>query len=1077
MFARYLHLRRGAKIFGDDMRRKIYFFVFAIWLGFVCSSAVAQSTTGTLLGQVTDQTGAAIPNARVAIADTLTGENHVTKTNGAGEYVLPNLPIGVYRVEAQSAGFENTIHDGITLAVNQQARVDLVLQPGSNTQSVEVHADSTQVNTYTAEIGQLVDAQKVVDLPLDGRNVYNLLVSLPGVSSVNAEVVPSRDNSTFVINGGRATTNSCFVDGGFNNDIWRNQCSTPPNPDAVQEFRLLSSNSDVEFGRMPGAFMNIVTKSGTNSLHGSAYEFLRNDALDAKTYFENSVTPLKQNQYGVSAGGPVLRNRIFFFGSWEELKQRTAQYQNSVPVPTSLERTGNFSGDAIKPINPQTKMPYLNNQLTGMDSVGVAIVNAIPAGNNSDGTYTATVGAPVNVWQYLLKGDYQFTQKQKFTVSWFHMHSSQGNPFAYFNQFPGFGQRVDGALQHNLVINHTWTARDNFINEARFNLMRRDTPWDLVDGKTLTDYGSNFTQGALQDDNKPVPFRLQVNGRFSTGAWDADGHDHSIGGSDTITWIKGKHNIKLGTFVMYGFYAENGASAGGGSIYNGGDLTGNSLADLMLGYSTTFNQDSGDHPDESAKYSHSFAQDTWQITPRVTLTAGLRYEITTPLVWTVNYISSFRLGQQSTVYPNAPKGLLFYGDNGVTRAGRPNNWNNLAPRLGIAFDPFGNGKTSVRAGYGIYYLAAYGDGIRAPQPFVLTVNVNGDKSLVNPWVNHPGGNPFPYTVPTGAGATFQVPMGLIVFANNAATPFLNQMNLTVQQQIAPNTSFQIGYAGTLSRKMSGNIDQNNPIYGPGATSANVDSRRPYLPGVLQSIGTYVTGYNAGYNALQVVVNQRLAHGLNFNANYTWAKGMDLISSDSYNGGLNFTDSTDPGRDRGQTDGLPHQIFNFSGSYHTPKVRDVGMVGNAILSDWQANTIVSLHSGIPVNITSGVDSNADGNFNDRPNLIGNYRVSGDRAQKIAEYFNPKAFLAASPGGYGDVQRNFLVGPGYVNADLSFFRLFSITERQQIQFRAEMFNAFNHANLKNPDAGLLDSNVGRITSAYPGRILQFGLRYTF
>jgi hypothetical protein len=250
-----------------------------------------------------------------------------------------------------------------------------------------------------------------------------------------------------------------------------------------------------------------------------------------------------------------------------------------------------------------------------------------------------------------------------------------------------------------------------------------------------------------------------------------------------------------------------------------------------------------------------------------------------------------------------------------------------------------------------------------------------------------------------------------------------------------------------------------------------------MPGIWQSIGTYTTGFNASYNALQVVANQRLSHGLNFNANYSWAKGIDLVSGDNYNGGLGFTDSSDPGRDRGPTDGLAHHIFNFSGTYNTPKVHNMGKGGNYVISGWQVNGIVSIRTGTPFNVTSGKDTNADNVWNDRPNLVGNPHVSGNREKKIGEYFNPAAFTAAAPGGYGNVERNFLIGPGYWNADLSFFRIFPIFREHAVQFRAELFNAFNHANLNNPDAGLSDSNVGRITSASTARIAQFGLKYSF
>jgi hypothetical protein len=424
---------------------------------------------------------------------------------------------------------------------------------------------------------------------------------------------------------------------------------------------------------------------------------------------------------------------------------------------------------------------------------------------------------------------------------------------------------------------------------------------------------------------------------------------------------------------------------------------------------------------------------------------------------------------------------------------------NFAPRLGLAFDPFGDGKTSVRAGYGVYFESAYGDGLRAPQPFVLSVDVTPALSMSNPWLSFTNGtNPFPFTPPK-AGATnytFTLPQSPIVFATAGANvdghaikpatrPWINQLDLSVQRDLARGMTLQVAYVGTISRKLTDNVDQNYPIYetdpitNQPASASNFNDRRPYMPSAFTAVGTYETGYNGSYNALQVALTQNTRHGLNFNANYTWAKGLDLVSSDNYNGGLGFTSSLNPGLDKGPSDGLAKSILNFSGTYQVPKFQNLGNVANALVSGWEANTIFRLHSGTPVNVTSDVDTNMDGVSGDRPNRTAGKSLytSGSRAQRIQQWFNPAAFQAAPAGQNGNLERNFLTGPRFVNADVSFFRVFPIYEEHKIQFRAELFDAFNHGNLNNPVSDLLNPNVGQIQSAVAARVVQFGLHYSF
>ncbi|HEY3939787.1 MAG TPA: TonB-dependent receptor [Bryobacteraceae bacterium] len=1045
---------------------------------------VGQTTTGTISGRVLDTSGAAIPKIAVKLRNTATGELRNSASDNSGDYLFPDVPTGTYEVEAEAPGFKRTVRGPLTLDVNQNARLDLALQVGSVSEVVEVKGGAPLVDTREVQLGATLDSTRIQELPLNGRNIYDLMQLTPGTANVSTTLTGSNDSNYMNVNGNRIRENNFFLDGAFNNSLFRNGGNMAPNPDAIDEFHLITSNFDAEYGRLPGSVMNVVTKSGSNRFHGTLFDFLRNDSVNARNFFQSTVNPLKRNQFGGTLGGAIRKNRTFFFVSYQGLRLRTANYENAVPVPTLAMRRGNFSAlpSSKWPVDPLTGKQFPGGMIpsTRLDPVAEQILNQlVPLPNNSAGTYSDSESAPTNDDQGMLRIDHQLSDTNKLSGTLFIDRSTGITPFGGISNIANYGILDSVFKQDNVILSDTWTASPTIVNEAHVNYSRNFYATTTPVHTSWSDFGSQIPLGATP----PRPPQITVTGYWQGGTYGDDTQPQTTyGGTDVLTWIRGSHSIKAGGSFLWNHFEETGNWLGAGQSTFSGAYTKNAEADFELGEAATFRQNSGLNRNFTGTSSGLFVQDDWKAARRLTLNLGLRWELNTPYTSAGNALATFDAGAESKRFPTAPLGMLFPGDPGIPDGIAPTKLNNFAPRVGVAWDVFGTGKTAVRAGYGIFYAASMINltSNLQNQPFILDLTLFGTANLVNPWASQ-GGSPFPYTL-TPSDPRFVLPATANYLGEDSKTPYVQQYNFTLQQQIGSTMSLQVGYVGNVSHNLYVQRDANTPTYLPGASSAsNVNNRRPYLPGVYGAIYELESGGSASYSSLQATFTRKLSHGFSLLANYTWSRSIDILSDDPTSiSSVGFVDSNNFALDRAVSSFNVPQVLSMSWVWQAPAFRYWGVLGREIIGGWELDGLMTAREGLPLNVTSGTDTNLDGNTNDRPNLVANPILDSGRptSQVISEFFNTAAF-AALPAGqlYGSAGRNILVGPSAVDWDVSAFKAFSITEHQSLQFRTDLFNVFNEVNFSNPNTTLTSANFGKITAAGSPRILQFALKFIF
>ena len=1086
-----------------------------------CASlAIAQEVTGTIAGVVKDSSGAVVPGITVSATNVGTNATYNGASDSEGAYTIHLLPVGVYNLTASAPGFKKYDVNGIRVQVNETSRVDLDLQVGATTESVDVSATAVHVDTESPVLKTVIDQARVEELPLNGRDPAQLTRLVAGVGLYNGAGVtsgtsyPGSGGTGVVpvsINGGRGNTTNYILDGGQNNDHYNNAPNPMPNPDALQEFSVQTNNFSAEYGRNVGGVVNAVTKSGTNELHGAAFGYLRNAALNAVNFFApvNPNNPstklddgLKRSQFGVTLGGPVVfpklyhgKNKTFFFFSYQGTRIRQRPSSGFTTVMGAAERTGDFSAVSTKLADPFGGGFYPGNQIPKSEINPVAaglLACCIPQATLASptagfGQIVVTTLSNLNDDQYLGKIDQQFGDKNRLSGRIFISHASEPSQLDQNDYFAS----VVGAWWQNtsVVANDTHIFGPNLLNTALFEYNRTNNfNQPIYPQNTIKSLGS-----AISEDTGHPEVDVAVTGLSSIDTGDTNGFlRQEYQALDTVHWTKGRHQITLGGEYGRGLggILNNYQGEGIFTFTPTAGFTGYAPADFLVGKFASMLQAVGEFKQTRFTIFDMFVNDSFAMTRRFKLDLGLRWEPFFPYTDTLGKLAIWAPGQQSTRFVNAPVGLLFPGDPGVPAGGYDTRWKNFAPRVGFAWDVTGDGKTSVRAGYGIFYdhpntLTTNAQTDQAPFGTTVTTLGNSTNTFSQPWAGFPGGNPLPIVgfsavgtsaLNPGKNANFVIPDQPFVYAQNSRNPYLQSWNFTIERQLRGNWLGRISYVGSKGTALVSVRDINPAVYVPGATTGTTNLRRPNQ--LFAAIPLSEPVGNSIYNALQLTAQKRFGAGFSVLSNFTWSKVIDDNQSSANKGnGVDVTDPFNQRLDRGPADFNIPFVFNFSGLWQIPGRFDNGFA-RFVLSGWNLSSIVNIQSGFPFTVTSGVDNARSGGSGQHADLVGN-PDPGSQSENgwLNQYLNKAAFAQNALGTFGDLGRNTFIGPGRAVWDSGLHKDFVMSERWKAQFRFEVFNTLNHPNFGLPNGSITSANFLRITTAGDPRILQVALRFTW
>jgi hypothetical protein len=1085
-------------------------------LMFVIPCAVWAQSTAQINGAVKDQSGAILPGVEVMATHIDTGLARMTVTNETGTYVLTSLPVGPYRLDATLAGFRTHVQRGIVLQVNSNPEINIVLEVGQVTEQIEVQANAALVETRNTGVGQVIDNARVLELPLNGRQVTELVL-LSGLATAGADGTlnpGSRNYPTTVISvaGGQTNGLAYNLDGGNHNDPYNNLNLPMPFPDALQEFKVETSGLQAQYGGHSAGAVNAVTKSGTNDFHGDLFEFLRNGSLNARNAAALTNDGLKRNQFGGTIGGPVVQNKLFFFAGTQATTQRSTPTDNRAFIPTAAMLDGDFTTVSSAACNTRgavtLKAPFVDNKVDPslFSPAALNLVTNKLFPTTTDPCGEVRFGRRSKVDEYITVGrvDYQASEKHSLFGRYMEARRNQATNFDGTNIL-SLSDGIQPQRVYSFVLGDTYLIGTGTVSSFRGTLNRTKNPKDPPQFFDLTDLG---VKGVYES----VPhysFIIVTNGFTVSSALVNPGRYNSTSFqlNEDLSVVRGSHQIAIGGNFMHEIFNGNSGINRNAQITFAGQILGSGLADFLLGRLSGFQQGNALVSYSRENFAGVYIQDTWKANSRMTVSAGIRWE---PFIAAYSGIGktehfdreAFDKGIHSSVYANAPAGLLFPGDPGIPSQKYTNNHlKHFAPRVGLALDPTGSGKMTIRAAYGLAYdfpamWAYHGSTTGAPYGTVVTL-ANPVGGFDNPWQGYPGGNPFPST--PNRNSIFPTTVAYINYPADMKIPYVHQWNLSVQKQVGTDWLVSANYIGNSTLHIAGALESNPVIYLPGAnctingvtytpcsSTSNTNQRRQlYLQNPTEGryYGPIISvddGGTGNYNGLLLSVQRRQSHGLTVQGNYTWSH---CISDTFVAMGGQVTAGIYPGRRRNErancgaggtsSGGDLRQIVNLSTVYETPQFSNETV--RQLAGRWQISGIVRLQTGNYLTVTSGFDTaltNATGNNRANQVLPDAYAANRNSNQ----WLNPAAFSRPADGQWGNSSKNIL-GPGVIRIDMALSRTFQIREKQSVQFRAEAFNLPNHMNPGTPVTALNNPNFGKILTAGDPRILQLALKYLF